>query len=80
MNNQHSLSERDAIAQRIKKHLVRGDLGLIAAETGFSRQYVRKVLSASFTTWNLQIIDAALVLANRRQAEDTKRGKKAEAL
>lgn len=80
MKNQHIVSERNEILARIKKHLTRGDLGLLAVETGFTKQYVRKVLSPSFATWNLHIIDAALNLANRRQKENANRELKAEKL
>ena len=72
MKKQHTLTEAQLLA-KINKHLRRGDRGKIAEETGFTLQYVRKVLSANFPQHSLKIIDAALRLANLREAEAAKR-------
>lgn len=72
MKKQHTLTEKQLL-DKINRHLLRGDRGRIALETGFTLQYVRKCLSPNFPQYSLRIIDTALRIANLREAEAAKR-------
>lgn len=69
------LPEREKLLEKINKHLIRGDKGMLAEQTGFSLQYVRKVLSPSFPQYSLRVIDEALKLAEKRELEQAQRSK-----
>lgn len=60
------------ILEAIQKGLVRGDIGKIAKKTKRSTVWVSNVLSLNTEAYNQKIVDAAILLIEKRK-QDTKK-------
>ena len=54
------------LLQGINKNLEKGDIRNIASSTGFTREYVGKVLNPSIGNYNEEVVNAAIALISKR--------------
>lgn len=59
---------QEEILQRINERLERGDIKTIAAESGYTRETVGKVLNKDNDWYNQKIVDAAVKVLNKKEA------------
>lgn len=63
---------RKDLKKQLDPQLQHGDLRELVTTTGLSYNYVRAVLDPETTSWNENIIQAAIDLIEKRKAADSK--------